>query len=122
MKGWSPDDQSHLLVENQDGESNLDNEGFLNHQSNFVCFFVIVVDDDEHVSLLLCVSSAPWSSSCAYDTRWYVSPQLRFSGAEGGEDVLTSAPGTGDLRTSGWSSSNQCSGMGRKDDVSDEKI
>ena len=121
MKGWCLGGQPHLPAENHDGEPNLDNEDYLSHQSNFVCFFVTAIDDDENVSLLLCMSTAPWSSSCACDTRRHVSPQLRFSVAEVRGEVLTSAPGTGDRRTSAYSFSNQYSGMGRKDDFFDEK-
>ena len=36
----------------------------------------------ESVLLLLWMPSAPWSSSCASDTRWLASPQLGFSVAK----------------------------------------
>ena len=51
------------------------------------------------------MSSAPWSSSYAYDTRRHVSQQLRFSVARAGRDVLAFAPETCALRTSVQSSS-----------------
>ena len=66
------------------------------------------------VFLLLWMSFAHWSSSCAYDTR-HASPQLEFSVAKAGTDVLAVVPGRGDGWTGVQSASAQCREMGRKD-------
>ena len=51
------------------------------------------VVNGENVSLLPWMSSAPWSSSYAYDTRRHVSPQLTFSVAIEGKMFWHLLPG-----------------------------
>ena len=47
---------------------------------------------NENAFPLLWMSSAPWSSSCAFDTRRHASPLLWFSVAKTGTNVLAPGP------------------------------
>ena len=78
MKEWCLGGQPDLMIENQDDGPNRDNEGFPEPSIELcVCFFVTSVGNGENVSLLLWISSAPWLSSCAHETRRHVSPRLK---------------------------------------------
>ena len=77
--GWCLGGLPDLLIENQDDGPNRDHENFAEPPIEVCLFLRNQWGNGENVSLLLWMSSAPWLSSCACDTRQHVSPQLRAS-------------------------------------------